>query len=229
MSSTRPVTRYSLAVACAALLLFAFGSARAQQYPQPPPPPPSGHPPPPAGYGGYAQPPPPQAAQPPFERRGWFAGFDFGFGSFRADGRFDSGDESGSVQFGAHFGGMIRPRIGLMVLFAGSSQPYLESEGYSDMMLSQFNLGIAVQYWASPKLWLKAGLASSNLSIEQEGEKLDEAEGGGVLGAIGYEFYRRGRFIIDGQVKFVAASHGEDGVEVSSTNTFGLLVGLNWY
>jgi hypothetical protein len=124
---------------------------------------------------------------------------------------------------------MVTPRMGLMVLFAGAARQYQDYNGYDESTLGQVNLGIALQYWASPKLWLKGGLVSSHLSVDENGEVINEAEGGGILAAIGYEFYRTGRFIMDGQLRVLNASHDRDGYEVSKTNTVGLLVGLNWY
>jgi len=226
MGATRTTRRF-LALGCAApLLLWAAVASAQQTYPEPPPP--SGYSQPPPGYNGYGQPPP--VERPEFERRGWFAGLELGVGSFAADGRFEVAEDRGAGLFGAHFGGMLTPRLGLMVLFSGAGQDLSNRNDYSsDATLSQINLGIALQYWASPKLWLKAGLVSSHLSLDEYGETVDEADGGGILAAIGYELYQSGRFILDAQLRMVNADHQEDGYLVSTTDSFGILLGANWY
>ncbi len=212
-----------LALGCAAPLLFWATAVSAQPtYPEPPPP--QGYSQPPQGYGNYG--PPPPAESPVFERRGWFAGLEGGAGSFDADGRFEVSEERGAVVFGAHFGGMLTPRLGLMVLFAGAGRTLQDVD---DTSLSQLNLGIALQYWATPKVWIKAGLVSSHLALDIGGETVDETKGGGILAAAGYELLQRGNFIMDAQLRLVTADHEEDGYLVSSTNSIGVLLGLNWY
>ena len=210
------------AIACAAALLLFLSNADAQPGAGAPTPSP-----------GYATPPPQPFAQPPpppgIYRHGWIMGFGFGFGSITANDTFESGEELDGVFGNLHFGGMVSPRLALMVEVWGGTHRFRDDGDYyygDDTSLLQSNIGLAAQYWVTPKLWLKAGLGEASLILASNGEKLGEAKGAAFLGAAGYEFYQRGRMAIDVSLRLTTATYEEGDGE---TQAVALQVGFNWY
>lgn len=207
----------------AALLLVtaAVGTAAAQ---------PGGYGPPPPGYG--PPPPAPYYGPPPVaERRGLAIGFGFGIGGMEAESgplRCDGCDFdpiAGGIDF--HIGAMINPRMAILFELQGTGQT-LDDQGFET--LTQVMLMGAVQYWATPQLWVKGALGTSHLGISyDDGYQSDSAEldsGLGVMGAVGYELLSSPQFAIDLSLRLSSARY--DGLDDSIHS--GLVgVGFNWY
>ena len=193
------------------------GGARAQ-YADPPPPP---------GYGGpsaqpYAPlppPPPPPAAY----RSGWYVGVALGGGSIRAHDDGATSEPLGAFLADLHFGGMVTPRLGLQVELWAAIHDY---EDYENSALVLNNVGLAAQYWITPRLWLKGGVGSATLEYQMDGETLDSIEGTSFLGGVGYELVQQDRLAIDVQFNTTTTGYADGG---GTTTSSGLLVGVNWY
>ena len=65
---------------------------------------------------------------------------------------------------------------------------------------------LAVQYWATPILWLKGGIGFAQLSTGYDGEAVPDENGPGIIGAIGVEVLQAYNFALDLQFRWAAAS-----------------------
>jgi len=197
---------------CGALGIAATPSvASAQGYAPPPPPPP-----------GYYAPP----APPPMVRTGFTLGVGLGIGSLHLSDSFGE-DDFGSGFFELHLGGMISPRLALLVELWGSSHSNNE---FNDEQLTQGNAGVALQGWVSPRLWLKGGIGSSRLEASDFGSVVAEAEGAALLLAVGYELLHHPRYALDLQFRTTFASYGEDNAFGElETSSGSLQIGFSWY
>ncbi len=225
MHKSRTATAF---VAAVGFVLFSAPLA----FGQPGGPPPQG-PPLSTQPGYYAAPPPPPQAYGPgqYVRRGLTLGGSFGVG--------DMVGEKGPIEcfncdynplaFTAdfHIGAMLNPRLAL--LFESSiTGKTLEANGTETLL--QYAGYIAAQYWVTPRLWIKGGIGGAHLTLQiDDGAFITEdsvANGGAVLGAVGYEVMAGPHFSIDLQLRGASAAYGELGESIQ-TGSFGL--GFNWY
>jgi len=210
-------------VACAALALTITATAFAQQPGAPPPPPPD---------GGYYPPPPPPEAPAAWERHGLAIGFGFGLGGMS--------DSAGAIEcvncdynpasFGVdfHIGAMLNPRLSLQ--FEAWLQGQQLDAGGTTTLVQTMGM-VALQYWVTPQLWLKGGLGAAHLSYSiddgyRDPTSQDIADGGAVMGAIGYEILSSQRFSIDLQGRLGAGTY--DGIN-EQIETGMVSLGFNWY
>ncbi len=97
----------------------------------------------------------------------------------------------------------------------------------NDTSISQTFLMITGQYWLSSRLWIKAGFGFSSLSYNYpEGDSQNLGDGTALMGALGYEILRSGRFALDLQLKAGVGLYSDPDEEVQ-VNVLAL--GFNWY
>ena len=191
----------------------------------------AGQPPPSTAPGGYYASPPP-ISDGFFGRRGISIGFGFGLGAMS--------DTSGPIEcvncdynpaafgFDFHIGGMLNPRLALLLEIWGTGQT-LDNAGSVTLMQGMFM--VAAQYWVTPQLWIKGGLGAADLSLSYDDgyyEPTSEAidKGGAVMGGLGYEVMSSRRFAIDIHGRIGIGTY--DGIQDQITvGTVG--VGFNWY
>lgn len=198
--------------------------------PQTPPPapypqggyaPPQSAPPAPAAYpnGGYAPPPPmPPPMQPTTEvgfehNQGVMVGVGLGLSSLSCEGCDDS---QGGLGFDVNLGGFMNPRLALMYDASGWFDS--EDEFTQSITLHAF----AVQYWVSPKFWLKGALGIANARVSFRGESESES-GTGVGGGLGFEIMQSGNFALDLSGRFNRVSINDD-----SGTTLNFVIGARW-
>ncbi len=198
-------------------MVLASASASAQPYSEPPAP---GYAAPPPG--GYLPPAPPPALG--VVRDGWFLGGSIGLGNMTTT-TVDAGEDLGIFALNGHFGAMVTPRMALTVEIGADVYEY-DQRDYHQTSLVMGYIGLAVKYWATPKLWLKGGLTKAKSTLTSDGEIWQESEGAGFIGAIGYEIVQRRNWTVDIQFRITAASYDEEATESDST---ALQVGFNWY
>jgi hypothetical protein len=181
-------------------------------------------------YGPRQQPmPPPQNQEK--GRHGWNIGFSGALGSMSSNlGELEcQGCESTPPAIGAelHFGTMVIPKLALQAEVWFMTRD-LDDNG--DSSLDQQLFMLTAQYWLVPKLWIKAGVGVSNLSVSYfDGfEQVDESleSGTALMAAIGYELLQSGRFALDLQLKTGRGLYSEREEEIT-TNVLAL--GFNWY
>lgn len=131
--------------------------------------------------------------------------------------------EAGGIFF--HAGWLVAPRIALMidVWAMGHHERQWGSESYSVVSL-------AARWWATPRLWLGAGIGGASYAVEACEfdlctERRPEEAGDGGFVALGYELSHSRTFAIDAQLRLGGVEF-DDGVE---RNMGALLFGLNWY
>ena len=218
--------RLSTALAAAAAFCILLPTvAHAQPGAPPPPPPPN------AGPSGYYGPPPTAPPAQVWERRGLAIGFGIGFGGMQSeDGPIDCLNcdyDPVAVGFDFHIGGMINPRLALLLEVWGQAQT-LDADGTA--LLTQSLAMVGLQYWVTPRLWLKGGIGAAALQVSydngysQQDEQIDE--GGAVMAAVGYELLTGRRFAMDLQLRIGAGTYQGINDQITST-TVGL--GFNWY
>jgi hypothetical protein len=222
-------------VLAATLLAPAIAAAQPSQTPPPPPPPP--------GYGGgyYAAPP---ATEPGgfMNRRGRLAvGFGLGVGAMNAEGSdvlectaCDGNPAAVGIDF--HIGGMLSSRLALLAEVQINGQ-VVDEDDYGVSTVTQAALMGAVQFWLTPRLWIKGGLGFASLQANYSDEYDDDYDatadigtGGAALFAAGVELIQGRNFALDLQGRVLAAAYDDDetGFEDNVTSaTIG--IGLNWY
>lgn len=188
-----------------AVLLGSLATAQAQnQYPP-------GYGPPP----GYYAPPPPGVY-----RQGFFIGGALGFGGIEAS---PCGAGYCGVAFAGeiHLGGMLNPRMGLEGDFWLNTRGISNSDGQFSHSIST----LALQYWATPQLWLKGGIGVGHVQTTSDSLGLLEDETGlALMGAVGFELAQGPHFALDLQFRLGRGVY--DGADL---NNYGFLIGLNWY
>ena len=115
-----------------------------------------------------------------------------------------------------HIGGMITEKLALVMEFSEVGRT-ADSDAFSSV------LAPALQYWVSPRIWIKGGVGASHRSsggVAYNGSKAGLA----FLGGIGVDIVQKGRFAIDLQAGFTTAN-----VEGVRANNFMALVGFNLY
>ena len=148
------------------------------------------------------------------ERKGFIIGFGVGGGQMTCDG---CNSTSGlASQF--HIGGMLTEKVALV---ADSSLVSRDEEGAT---LYSVVAGPAIQYWVSPRVWIKGGVGAGFLQATAENVTYTSDAGLGFLGGIGVEALQKKKFTIDLQFRFTTAK-----IEGERTNNFFGLVGFNFY
>ena len=181
------------------------------------------------GYG-YGPPPPPAyaAAPDPFDRRGLTLGASMGVGTMDAECLDCQGNPLAGA-FSMHIGAMVSPRLALVVDISGSFQ---QLDELATVTVGQYMAVLAGQYWVTPKLWIKGGIGASHVSLTYDDGfgPVDEpvADGGALMGAIGYEIVTGPRFAIDLQARMgVGTYEVASGSETLQSGIVG--VGFSWF
>lgn len=188
-------------------------------YPAPQPQPSQAGYPPPPPQQGYAPPmyAPPQPTGPPVtQRQGWTFGLSIGAGTLDGE-----GDSLEGIAFDMHVGFMAGPQFAILLEGYGVSH-IEENNGLTQSMGL-----IAGQYWINPQLWVKGGLGTGRLSLQNsEGVTVEESEDGvAVMFAAGYEIMHSEKFAVDLQLRTGAVSYDDD-LTIAQT---AASVGVNWY
>ncbi|MCE9573176.1 MAG: hypothetical protein K8W52_08470 [Deltaproteobacteria bacterium] len=218
--------RFAIASFAAVLLAPAIAAAQPGSYAPPPPPPPGGY------YAGS-----PATLPGGFhDRMGRLAlGFSIGLGAMNtstgAIGCSGCDYNPAAFEVDFHIGGMISPRLALMLEVQGNGQTVQSVDGGAGTVtLVQGTAMAAAQYWLTPKLWLKGGIGAAHLSYDYndaygtQSEPLDN--GAALMGAIGYEVYSTREFSVDLQGRFIEGSYKGIDDQISSGSVG---VGFNWY
>jgi len=156
-----------------------------------PPPPPYGYYPPPRYYRRYA--PPPRYYAEPASYRQFFFGFGLGVGGV-SEYRYDSASARSRVGIGYNLrlGFGVSPRWAL-VLAADGASAYFQNQNVSETVFT-----IGPQFWATRKLYLRAGIGAASRTYEYDGYSTDyygdyyreswTDSGMGAVAAVGLEF-----------------------------------------
>jgi hypothetical protein len=148
------------------------------------------------------------------ERKGFIAGLGIGGGKITCDGC----ESLSGPAVGLHLGGMINEKLALVFDGSGVTK---EEDGFT---LTSVVAGAALQYWASPRVWVKGGVGAGQLRVSGNNVSSTSDMGLGFLGGIGVEALQKKSFTIDLQVRFTTAKIEGERV----TNVFAL-VGFNFY
>ena len=184
------------------------------------------------GGGGYGPPPVPGGFHNRTGRLTW--GFGVGIGGMSDSGGRIACDNCSynpaSLEIDGHIGGMLSPRLALMVEAQGNAQTLqLNGDGSTDT-LTQSTLMGAVQFWVTPQFWIKGGLGFAHLDVSNDnyyGSIVSPvSDGFAVMGAAGFELMSARNFAIDLQARLIEGSY--DGINDHVTSgTIG--VGFDWY
>jgi opacity protein-like surface antigen len=216
--------RFAIASFAAVLLAPAIAAAQPGY-------PPTGYPP---GGGYYAGPPTLPGGF--HDRMGRLAlGFSIGLGAMSTnDGSVPcSGCNYNPAAFEVdfHVGGLITPRLALMLEVQGNGQTVESVDGGAGTVtLVQGTAMAAGQYWLTPKLWIKGGIGAAHLSYDYndayQTQSQPIANGAAVMGGIGYEVYSTREFSVDLQGRIIEGSYKGINNQISSGSVG---VGFNWY
>jgi hypothetical protein len=173
--------------------------------PVPPPPPPASSPPPTYPW-----------RSPEIQRSGFIVGFSIGGGAM---GGCRDCDAIGGLGVALHLGGMLSPRLALMLDGGGIIRPI---DGAT--LIHSIDT-LAAQYWTSDNFWVKGGFGIGRVFLtDDHGESVKLGTGLAMLGAIGVEIAHGRRFAIDVQATLAAAFYSRDKL---MNGTIG--IGFNWY
>ncbi len=177
--------------------------------------------------GGKDTAPSPPPAVDPGVRTGWIFGIGVGVGSLRAE--CDTcGDAGVAGGLHGHIGYMLRPKLAILLDLWGMGHTEDELTVYQ-------NIGvIAARYWFTPALWAQGGLGSAQAGYKWSGVVTlkDRTETVfGVMFAGGYEFYRRGHWVIDGQLRYGTGFYSGEEQDSYVVKAHSLSIGaaLSWY
>jgi len=148
------------------------------------------------------------------ERKGFIIGFGVGGGQMTCDGCESLSGPAVEI----HLGGMVNEKLALVW---DSSGVVREEDGVT---LSSAVAGPAVQYWVSPRVWVKGGVGAGRLVAAVNNVTSSSDWGLGFMGGLGVEALQKKKFAIDLQFRFTTAS-----IEGERTNNFFGLVGFNFY
>ena len=148
------------------------------------------------------------------ERKGFIIGLGGGGGTMTCDGC--AGTSGLAVQF--HMGAMLTEKVALVGESAVVSR---EEEGVS---LGSLVAGPAVQYWVSPRVWVKGGVGVGYLQASIDKISVISDPGLAFFGGLGVDLLQKQKFAIDLQARFTTAS-----IEGERNNSFFGLVGFNFY
>lgn len=148
------------------------------------------------------------------ERKGFIIGLGGGGGTMTCDGC--AGTSGIAVQF--HVGGMLTEKVALVLDSSGVTR---DEDGAT---LSSVVAGPAIQYWVSPRVWIKGGVGAGFLQATYDKISVTSDAGLGFMGGIGVDVLQKQKFAIDLQARFTTAS-----IEGERNNSFFGLVGFNFY
>ncbi len=182
------------------------------------------------GGPGYGPPPVPGGFHNRTGRLAW--GFSLGLGYMNENGDrvtcpgCDAQPVTGEIDF--HIGGMINPRMGIMLELQGNAQQ-VALDPTTDETLEQTLVLGAIQYWLTPQLWIKGGIGIANLQLNDNVNGVTYVSPGnglGLLGGIGFELLSARNFAVDLQGRLTEGTYNSGSDHITS-GTIG--VGLNWY
>lgn len=183
-------------------------------------------------YGGGGPPPLPGGFHNRTGRLAW--GFSLGLGVMNdSGGRIACNNCSYNPAAGeidAHLGGMIGPRLALLLELQANAQTLqLNGDGSTDTLTQGALMG-AIQYWITPQFWIKGGLGLAHLSVDNNDYygtiSQPVSDGFAVMGGAGFELFSARNFAIDLQGRLIEGSY--DGINDHVTaGTIG--VGFDWY
>jgi hypothetical protein len=204
-----------LGIGLAIVVIGTTSLAQAQQYGAPPP-----YAPPP-GYAGYPPPPPAPPPRVGMYRSGLVGGVGLGFGGISAANCGDVCGIAGALEL--HLGGMLTPRLSI----GGDLWFNWHSIANSTASTTHSLYTIAVQYWATDRLWLKGGIGGATMRISDDYDNFTYSgeSGLGLMAAGGLELLHAGNFALDGQLRFGHGFYDIDG----DVNVWALMLGANWY
>lgn len=161
-------------------------------------------------------------------RHGWTGGGSIGIGSLAlhdpdAPGSPD-GDDVGALGFELHVGGLVRPDLALLVGYWGGVHGCADCDRSDELV--QSNIGIAAQYWPTPRLWVVAGLGSARLGRLIEGDRAWLRAGTSLLAGVGYELLHQRSYALDVQFRLTAAGYKDSDM---GSSLGALLLGVSWY
>lgn len=130
-----------------------------------------------------------------------------------------------AVEGDFHIGGMISPRLGLMLEGQLNSQQVASNSVDGDVFLTQGALMFAAQFWVIPQLWIKGGIGGASLRTDDGLFVNDVGTGGALMGALGVEVFSARNFAFEIQGRIIEGLYNRD-YHVTS-GTIGL--GLNWF
>jgi hypothetical protein len=175
-------------------------------------------------------------------RTGFVVGGGIGFGSIDLEGPRASSGDLGSIFFHAHAGGMLTPRLALLVEVWGSDHRTDRCSFDPDQLCTLFfeprgnvtqgNAGISAQYWLTPRFWLKAGFGTSRLTFRRDGRgAVEVARGGAFLAALGYELLHERYYAIDLALRFTGAGYSDEPLfgEFDRASSGALALSFSWY
>ena len=115
-----------------------------------------------------------------------------------------------------NLGGFLNPRLALMY----DAASWADSDQGATFVLAVNT--VAVQYWLSPRGWLKGGAGLSQARISGNGGS-DSESGFGMTGAGGYELTHSGAFAMDVSGRLSMLSF-----EGISFTLFNVVIGARW-
>ncbi|MBX7187127.1 MAG: outer membrane beta-barrel protein [Vicinamibacteria bacterium] len=148
------------------------------------------------------------------ERKGFIIGVGVGGGSMGCDGC----KSTSGVAAAFHVGGMLTEKVALVLDSSGISRS--EDGG----TLSSVVAGPAVQFWHSPRVWVKGGVGGGFLQASYDKVTVTSDAGLGFMGGLGVDVLQKKKFTIDLQFRVTTAKIEGD----RYNNVFGL-VGFNFY
>jgi hypothetical protein len=134
-----------------------------------------------------------------------------------------------AVEGDFHVGGMMSPRLALLLEVQANGQTIDVRGGVSSSLVQTAVMG-AAQYWLSPQLWIKGGIGFAHLSVDSSdyygSVTQPVADGSAIMGSVGYELLSARNFAVDVQGRIIAGNYkGVD--EHVSSGSIG--IGINWY
>jgi hypothetical protein len=210
-------TRIGLGLGIAMLIVLGASSVAHAQYYQAPPPPGYYAPPP-----RYAYPPPPPPRRYGMYRYGLVVGFALGGGGIEMS---NCGAACGGAFSGEfHIGGMMNPRMALMMDVWGNFRDFVDPATGNDDSASHTFWTAALQFWPADILWLKGGLGIAHRQISDAFATYDDETALGLVLAAGVEVLQVGTMALDLQFRFGHGFYSDAGL-----NNYAFLVGLSWY
>lgn len=129
-----------------------------------------------------------------------------------------------AVEGDFHIGGMLSPRLALMLEGQINFQQ-IDASTFDGQFLTQGALMFAAQFWLLPQLWIKGGIGGANLHVDQGVFTDDIGNGGALMGAIGVELFSARNFALELQGRLIEGLYRDDYHVTSGT----IGVGINWY
>ncbi len=182
-------------------------------------------------YGGPAYGPPPLPGG--FHNRagGLAIGGSVGIGYMNDNGKSvdcstcDINPATGELDL--HIGPMINARTAILFEMQFNVQQ-IAYDPTQDVTLSQSLFMGAVQWWATPQLWLKGGIGVGHLDVNDNinGTYAVADTGLGLMGGAGFEILSARNFALDLQLRIAHGQYTGSGDSITS-GTVG--IGINWY